>query len=45
MEDAILIFKGVYFPDGHSLYMRNLLELMPRRLEDVLSKEANPFKY
>ncbi len=45
MVDAILIFKGVHLPDGRSLYTRNLLEFMPRRLEDVLSREANPFKY
>jgi hypothetical protein len=25
--------------------MRNLVEYIPRRLEDVLSREANPFKY
>jgi hypothetical protein len=45
MEDAIIVFKGVYFSDGHSLHMRNLVEFMPRRLEDVLGREANPSKY
>jgi hypothetical protein len=45
MEDAIVIFKGVYFPDGHSLHMRNLVQFMLRRLKFVLSKEANPSKY
>jgi hypothetical protein len=45
MKDAIVIFKGVFFPDGHSLHMRNLVEFMLRRLKFVLSREANPFKY
>jgi hypothetical protein len=26
MEDAIIVFKGVYFPDGLSMHMRNLVE-------------------
>jgi hypothetical protein len=45
MEDAIIKFKGVYFPDSHSLRMRNLVEFMPRRLENVLNREANLSKY
>jgi hypothetical protein len=45
MEHAILISKGVYFPDSHSLHIRNLVEFMPRRLEDVLSRDANPVRY
>ncbi len=45
IEDAIIIFRGIYFPDGHSLLMRNLVESMPRRLEDVLSREGNPSNY
>jgi hypothetical protein len=45
MEDAIIKFKGVYFPDGHSLHMRNLVEFMSRRLENVLSREANLSKF
>jgi hypothetical protein len=41
MEDAIIKFKVVYFPDGHSLHMRNLVDFMSTRLENVLSREAN----
>ncbi len=39
MEDAIIIFRGIYVPDGHLLLMRNLVESMLSRLEDVLSRE------
>ena len=29
----------------HSQYLRNLVESMSRRLEDVISREENPTKY
>jgi hypothetical protein len=28
----------------NSKYLRNLVEFMPRRLEDIVSKQGNPFK-
>jgi hypothetical protein len=40
MEDAIIIFRGINVPDGHLLLMRNLVESMLSRLEDVLSREG-----
>jgi hypothetical protein len=45
IEDVIVIFKEVYFPDDHLLHMRNLAEFMPKKPEDVLSREAIPSKY
>ena len=30
---------------SNSQYLRNLVESMPRRLEDVISREENPTKY
>jgi hypothetical protein len=46
MEDAIIIFRGFNFPDGHSLHTKNLVEsTLPRRLEDGLSREGNSSKY
>jgi hypothetical protein len=45
MKDAIIIIKGVYCPDGRSLHMRNLVKFMPRRLQDVLNRDAIPSKY
>jgi hypothetical protein len=45
MEDAIIIFGGIYFSDGHSLLMKNLVEFtLTRRLQDGLSKEGNSHK-
>jgi hypothetical protein len=45
MDDAIIIFRGINFPDGHSLLMKNLVEsTLPRRLEDGLSREGNSLK-
>jgi hypothetical protein len=35
MEDANIIFRMINFPYGRSLIMRNLVESMPRKLEDV----------
>jgi hypothetical protein len=45
LEDAIIIFRGINVPNGHSLLMWNLVKSMPRRLEDVFSREGNPSKY
>jgi hypothetical protein len=44
MMGAILIFRGVNFPDDHLLCMRILVESIPRRLEDVLIREGQPSK-
>jgi hypothetical protein len=42
MEDAIIIFIRVNFHDAQTL---NQVKSMPRRLEDVLSRAGNPYKY
>jgi hypothetical protein len=42
MADEVVIFRGVNFHDAHSLYMRNLVESMPRRLEDKISRQESP---
>jgi hypothetical protein len=44
MMGAILIFRGVNFPDDHLLCMRILMESIPRRLDDVLIREGQPSK-
>jgi hypothetical protein len=44
-EDTVIIFRGVNFPDAPSLYMKNLVDSMPKRLEDFLSREGNPSEY